>query len=128
MINDKVEHFGREHSKRHRLQLKTHRIGKFLDVLGHSILGLVDVYNLLLADIVQADDVSTFQRRLQEKMIDAAKNGAPQWQQLYSPRFAIYAHPLRGGLHAANGNSVIETIVQDSNAKKCVKGWLAFGQ
>ena len=38
---------GRENQRRHDKQLVTHRKGKYLDVMGHSILGLIDIYNLL---------------------------------------------------------------------------------
>ena len=48
---------GRENRLKHSKQLKSHRVGKYLDVLAHSALGLTDVYNLLPGYIVETLEV-----------------------------------------------------------------------
>ena len=99
------------------------------EILASSALGLVDVYNLLPQNTVDADSVSTFQKRLQLDLIDAAERQMPGWRDMYSPRLDMYAHPLRdqmginendANLEAANGG------MRKSNA--CVNAWLDFGQ
>ena len=53
----------------------------------HSMFGLVQVYNLLPAAIVEASpDVSSFQTGLQEVMRARASEGVPGWQYTFSPR------------------------------------------
>ena len=94
------------------------------------MLGLVDVYNLLPANIVAATDVSMFQTALQKDLIHAAKGVINDWQQLYSPRLAIYAHPLR---RFRTMNATIpgaHTLVSGASraAHRCVEGWLRFAQ
>ena len=139
VMDDNVRLTGRETERRHNRQLKTHRKGKFLDILGHSILGLADVYNLLPGYVVGVGDVSTFQKRLQQNLRTAAKLGAPQWQQMYSPRLPIYAHPLRRMLPTHNGNVATstmgnanatknDTVHSGTSTKKCINGWLSFAQ
>ena len=121
---------GRESERRHSLQLITHRTGKYLKLLGDSILGLVDVYNLLPAYVVAAGDVSNFQKRLQGNMVDAARRGLLNWQELYSPRLAMYMHPLRKRMPARNTNVVGTTpgTARVSGTNRCVNGWLRFAQ
>ena len=121
---------GRETERRHRRQLVTHRTGHFLQILGDSILGLVDVYNLLPGYVVEATDVSNFQKRLQGHMVDAAKRGLVNWQDLYSPRLDLYAHPLRKRLRARNVNEggMTPGTVRISGTTRCVNGWLRFAQ
>ena len=119
---------GRECDRRHNRQLQTHRTGKYLDILGQLMLGLVDVYNLLPANIVAATDVSMFQTRLQKDLIHAAKGGICDWQKLYSPRLAIHAHPLR---RFRTMSAIIpggDTPVHGGAARRCVEAWLRFAQ
>ena len=95
------------------------------------MLGLVDVYNLLPANIVAATDVSMFQTALQKDLIHAAKGGINDWQQLYSPRLAIYAHPLRRfrTMNAKNRGGFTPVLSGASRAAhRCVEGWLRFPQ
>ena len=80
---------GRENLRRHNKQLVSHRNGNYLEILGNSILGLVDVYNLLPGEIVEANTVSIFQRRLQVCLIDAAKQDQVNWRDVFSPRTAL---------------------------------------
>ena len=57
---------GRDSQRRHDRQLLSHRHGDFLQVVTHSVLGLVDIYNLLPQYVVNATTVKLFQHRLQE--------------------------------------------------------------
>ena len=114
-------------ARRHDRQLETHRRGKYLDILASSALGLVDVYNLLPSYVVGANTVKVFQKRLQDGLRDAAKADVQNWEEWYSPRRAIYAHPLRN----ANQNGAPATSVHTgiaTNATICMNGWLSFGQ
>ena len=86
---------GREASKCHNKQLMTHRTGKFLDLLSHSILGLVDIYNLLPQYVVDAKDVSDFQKILQKLIMEMASKNELGWQQLYSQRNTLWNNRLR---------------------------------
>ena len=86
---------GREAGRQHSKQLITHRTGKFLDVLSHSLLGLVDIYNLLPEYTVMAPTVKIFQHRLQEQMISAVMTGMTDWSTMYSPRKQLFCHVLR---------------------------------
>ena len=46
---------GRESERKHKKQLVSHRQGHYLEILGHSIFGLVDVYNLLPPYVVETN-------------------------------------------------------------------------
>ena len=59
-----------------------------------SALGLVAVYNLLPRGITSAQDVKTFQKRLQMELTLRAKAGTPDWNKTYSPRVPLHQHPL----------------------------------
>ena len=86
----------------------------------------MDVYNLLPADIVAADTVSIFQKRLHVHMI--AGREKPGWQHMYSPRLAIYAHPLRASVRSGETYVTEKTGDVRNHGAACVRGWLAFGQ
>ena len=86
---------GREAARKHDRQLVSQRVGKFLDVLSHSVLGLVDVYNLLPQHVVNAPTVSNFQKRLQTLLMEMASTGEAGWKQLYCPRKTLWNNPLR---------------------------------
>ena len=77
------------------MQLVTYRTGRCLQFISNSVLGLVDIYNILPSYVVEADTVKTFQKRLQELLRLAVNNGAPSWQMFFSPRNAIYNNALR---------------------------------
>ena len=121
---------GHRDRTRHSMQLATHRRGKFLDVLADSILGLVDVYNLLPERIVQENTVKGFQSALQEMVKAAMHANKPGWESLYSPRHALHSHQLKEWFHwkpeavttlgAMDGDSA-------STAANCITGWLQFG-
>ena len=114
--------------RRHDVQLRSYRTGRFLDILGNSILGAIDIYNLLRASVVAAENVLAFQKRLQANLVIAANGNDAKWKELYSPRLPLYNHPLRKAIatevhvNAGKGNGNV-TI-----ATNCVNGWLAFGQ
>ena len=86
---------GREAMKKHDRQIVSHRVGKFLDILSHSVLGLVDVYNLLPQYVVNAPTVSKFQKRLQTLLMEMASTGEAGWKVLYCPRKTLWNNPLR---------------------------------
>ena len=86
-------------ANRHRLQLKSHCGGNHTDYLRRSVLGAVDVYNLLPPYIVEQEcDVSKFQAKLQELVLARALAGCSDWAFSLSPRVPLHAHPLRSVL------------------------------
>ena len=97
-------------------------------MLGHSILGHVDVYNLLPANIVQEDTVPTFQGQLQKYLVEVATNGVVGWQNSFSPRLAIYAHPLRYTPAIGDKRMKCEANNETSDNTKCINNWLNFAQ
>ena len=91
---------------RHRLQLVEYTQGDVTDFMfpnsrpadyiAHSALGLVTVYNLLPADVVEASGtVAVFQAKLQEILRSQANRGATSWSSTFSPRWSTAHHPLR---------------------------------
>ena len=93
-------------SARHRLQLLEYKSGHWsdfvfpgsrpADYIAHSMLGLVSVYNVLPAVIVEsAACVASFQSSLQKLLIERANAGAPDWADTFSPRVPWHSHPLR---------------------------------
>ena len=73
VFGEGTDHHGRESERRHNKQLETFCKGSFLDIAAHSILGLVDVYNLLPTFMVEATTVKEFQKRLQRMMCEIAE-------------------------------------------------------
>ena len=66
------------------------------DYLQNSALGLVQVYNLLPADIVESSSsVSSFQSALQGVLMARATAGCTDWKFTFSPRVPMHRHPLR---------------------------------
>ena len=57
-------------------------------------MGTIDVYNLLPAYIVAAEDVSTFQNRLQQLMKLSVGEAVNDWSSMLSNRHLIFRHPL----------------------------------
>ena len=63
--------------------------------IARSTLGLAAIYNRLPASIVETSStVSTFQACLQDLMRQRICGGDERWQLLFSPRWALHAHPL----------------------------------
>ena len=114
--------------RRHDVQLRSYRTGRYLDILGCSILGEIDIYNLLPASVVAAENVSVFQKRLQANLVMAAKGNEFGWKDLYSPRLPLYNHPLRKAIACEMLANVGHDTGIGTIATNCVKGWLAFGQ
>ena len=81
--------------RRHKFQLVTFRKGKILDLLTNSVLGLIDIYNLLPAYVVAASSVKEFQGKLQGLLKQLAGDGVDEWDSLYSPRRTLHGHRLR---------------------------------
>ena len=79
----------------HELRLHEYRDGTQLNIVKRSALGLCSVYNLLLADIVEANSVKCFQGLLQDLARDCACRGVLDWQYLFSTRHMLYEHPVR---------------------------------
>ena len=79
----------------HGRQLKEYRAGTHLNVLRRSVLGLVTIYNLLPAWVVQLEQVKDFQQALQEHVKERACPNCEDWRLTYSPRLPLYRHPLR---------------------------------
>ena len=62
----------------------------------NSAHGLVKVYNLLPASIVESSAcVPSFQKALQALVQDRANDGCSNWELTLSPRIPMYRHPLR---------------------------------
>ena len=77
---------GRSALRCHRRQLITHRKGPFLEILRNSVLGLVDVYNMLPVYIADAPTVKLFQRRLQELLVTCVWEQVGEWWNVFSTR------------------------------------------
>ena len=95
---------------------------------GHCIaLSTCDVYNLLPEYIIQAADVSEFQKRMQEMCKSAAGSNFREWRDLYSPRVLTHAHPLREWMDWAPAKCERElaTTIRNVNNEACAN-WLRF--
>ena len=86
---------GREAQKRHDKQIVSYRQGDFLQLVTHSILGLVDIYNLLPKYVVNAWTVKLFQHRLQELLKASVTDDVSNWKKIFSPRDPLFCHALR---------------------------------
>ena len=120
---------GRTYERRHKLQLETYRKGKYLDLVKNSILGLIDIYNLLPQATVDETTVKGFQHRLQECLREEVRRGNDNWENLYSPRNAIWNNRLyRLNANDGMGSATIATIAPTTNdsAHGCITRWLSF--
>ncbi len=79
---------------RHDRQLFCNFGDRPLDVVKRSVFGLCRVYNLLPANIVECNAVASFQSALQKLLREQAELDRPNWQMLFSPRWAVQSHPL----------------------------------
>ena len=107
---------GRSALRRHCCQLESYRVGKFLDVASHSILGLVDVYNLLPPDVVNVRCVHKFQGMLQDIIKKRALRGDFDWENTLSPRLPLHLHPLREFIASSAGDCSVELPVDERAA------------
>ena len=117
---------GRNAQTRHTMQLQTFRKGQFLDMLRCSLLGLIDVYNLLPQYVVNAGCVKLFQRRLQDMLREGAKTNTIGWDQLFSPRLELWNHPLFSWRRYKRGCDG-RIIVKDNAPARCIDAWINFG-
>ena len=129
LAGDSLNPGGRVALNNHDRQLVSFRKGNYLDMVSHSLLGAIDVYNLLPGYVVDAGDVSAFQNRLQQLLKVLAKDGIPGWQRYLSNRHMMFLHPLRncGGFDGP-GTKECVTEIASGTTYWCVKGWLEFGQ
>ena len=90
--------------QKHRMQLNEYRNGDVSDFalpgsrpaeyIQRSLFGLLSIYNMLPADIVeQSSTVSSFQSRLQKLVKERALNST-DWKYTFSPRIPLHRHPL----------------------------------
>ena len=83
---------------------------------GKSILGLIDIYNMLPQELVDIEDVHIFQPKLQAILKKHAATNAQNWEALFSPRHILHMHPLVKVLNAVNTtNGVTEECMGDMN-------------
>ena len=67
----------------HRRQLETYRDEDHLEVVRRSVLGLVEVFNLLPTAVVESTKtVRSFQAQLQKLVLTGAKEGVQDWKAL----------------------------------------------
>ena len=95
------EKHGNRRSMRHRgheLMLHEYRNGTQLNIVKRSALGLCSGYNLLPADIVEANSVKCFQGLLQDLARDCACRGVLNWQQ-FVRRDICYTSTRYAGTH-----------------------------
>ena len=100
----------------------TYRTGKFLESTAKSILGLVDIYNLLPQEIVSSEDVHTFQAKLQSMMKQMVNAGQRNWETIFSPRHALHMHLLLSILNKVVTIGTIQTEVGTS-IDTCERFW-----
>ena len=66
-----------------------------LNMVRRSAFGVIAVYNLLPATVVQLDSVKEFQRALGELVKGRAQAGCEDLQLTCSPRVPLWRHPLK---------------------------------
>ena len=98
-------HARRERRGKHALQLVPlpDHVSDFMfpgsrpaDYINHSAFGLIHVYNMLPADIVEkCGCVTSFQKGLQELVKNRTNAGCDDWETTLSPRISAWKHPLR---------------------------------
>ena len=114
----------------HQRQLKTYREGHFLDVAAHSLLGAVDVYNILADYVVAAESVKVFQNRLQQILKIGAGHKIHGWATMLSSRHHMFMHPLLNfsGFNGHECNMQDGMQVNDNHVTTptaaCINGWL----
>ena len=64
--------------------------------IAYSMFGLISIYNLLPAQIVETSaDVGSFQAKLQDMLVKRADSAEPDWKYTYSPMIEMRTRPLR---------------------------------
>ena len=82
-------------AKRHHRQLEEVQLTNCPELLRRSAFGLIKVYNLLPYEVVAANSVKEFQKRLQALVRERAEGGDENWKNTLSPRELCWIHPLR---------------------------------
>ena len=95
-------------------------------MLAASALGLIDVYNLLDQETIDAKTVVEFQKRLQAKLIMEAEGEIPGWKNTFSPRCDLHNHPLRRVMNIAVEDAPLPKV-RTEGLNNCVDAWLRFG-
>ena len=72
-----------------------------------SLLGLVDVYNLLPQYAIDATNVNVFQRRLQEMLCEEAICDTAGWQNMFSPRKWLWNNRLNDWTNYKGGAATV---------------------
>ena len=123
-----ASHVSNTERVRHNRQIVSHRHGKFLDVLAHSVLGAADIYNLLPQYIVDATTTKEFQHRLQELVCTTIEYDVYEWQDIFSPRKALHSHALKQWTMWKGISTKKPVVVPvQSLQNDCVASWLRFG-
>ena len=82
-------------ARRHSMHLVEWPAGRNLDIMRRSALGMIRVYNLLPADLVEKRCLSEFQRGLTDLVRARVVARDPRWKHLLSSRHPIFQyHPL----------------------------------
>ena len=82
-------------SRAHGYQVLDKRPASYCAQARRSALGLVPIYSMLPHDIPSIDDMSQFQKALQELAQIVAAAERPGWADVFSPRTPMHRHPLR---------------------------------
>ena len=70
--------------------------GRQKEITRRSLLGMIDVYNMLPPAIVErSSSVQMFQSLLQQLVLDAVMAYTDGWQRILSPRHPLHIHPIR---------------------------------
>ena len=102
-------------------------------MVAHSLLGAIDVYNILPDYVVEANNVSEFQNRLQQMLKIGASERHLDWTTMLSNRHLTFRHPVlqfQGFTGFAKKKKVATpdgTNVGSIATTNCVNGWLQFG-
>ena len=88
-------HETRRSHHHHCLQVCSIIDGHHKELAKRSLLGMLDVYNLLPASIVErCSTVSSLQSALQQMALAFALDGMEDWEHLFSSRLLLHMHPL----------------------------------
>ena len=85
---------------------------------------------------MQAKEVHTFQRKLQDILKNAASRDEPNWEIMFSPRLPLHMHPLRALIGECRVNGDVQTVMETTTmglapiattGSACITNWLRFG-
>ena len=93
-----------------------------------SILGVIDVYNLLPQDVVEKTTVKDFQHRLQDMLREESQLAMGKWENLFSPRNDVWNKRLRDRSCCSVGGvwEMANPMVDNAIATTCINGWMSF--